>query len=124
MAGDTIFKNKFIMGKPRSENEKLKQICRRCGYQSFWLKIKDIEWSHQFPGQQSVYWRNFPLTHQQLMTFGNGRVVEKSQTGPARSNNSLAASSKKRLREDPAGNKKDGSAAGPSKKQRMEVGAA
>jgi hypothetical protein len=85
LRGDTIFKNKFIPGVTRSESEKLKQICRRCGYQSAWVKIKDIEWSHQFPGQQLVYWHDFPITHQQLMTFGDGRVVEKEQnsaTGP------------------------------------------
>lgn len=117
MAGDTTFKNHFLSGRPRSETEKLKQICRRCGYESAWVKIKDIGWSHQFPGQQPVYWHNYPLTQPQIMTFGNGQVVKKKgpnlETGPGKVPSSQrdspdsragAASKRKRHGEDSEGN--------------------
>jgi hypothetical protein len=69
--GDTTFKTKF--GRERRK-EKLRQICRKCGYKSPWKSVSDITWVH--PITERFFWHDYPVTPVQFMTFAGGSIEE------------------------------------------------
>ena len=51
--------------------EAVRQKCRRCGFVSGWVGLKDITWVHLLPGSRRVYWHDYPVTPKQQMAFGS-----------------------------------------------------
>ena len=63
--GDLTYKN----NDSGTGKEAVRQKCRRCGYVSRWITIKDVDWVHLLPGSRRVYWHDYPVTPAQQMLF-------------------------------------------------------
>jgi hypothetical protein len=74
LPGDTQMKTQFEPGRTK---EKVRLWCRRCDYQSPWIKVESVEWVHPLTNDSSVYWHHFPPTAQQITMFGGGKVKER-----------------------------------------------
>lgn len=65
--GDLFYKSSRS-GTPR---ECLKQKCRRCGFNSDWVLLKDVEWVKPLPGSRRVFWHDYPISPQQQLLFAH-----------------------------------------------------
>jgi hypothetical protein len=72
--GDLTYKTCDV-GTPK---ECIKQKCRRCGYSSAWVAVREISWVHRLPGSRRVFWHNYPVTPQQQMIFAPAADTESS----------------------------------------------
>jgi hypothetical protein len=82
LPGHIRYKNWYPKGSDRRLSEIVRQCCQKCGYKSPWVKTKVIDWAHPFPGQNSIYWHDYPVTPQQLQAFSGGEIG----TPPSRDN--------------------------------------
>ena len=64
--GDLTYKNNHS----GTGKETIRQKCRRCGFVSGWITVKDVSWVHLLPGSRRVYWHDYPVTPHQQMLFG------------------------------------------------------
>lgn len=71
--GDTQIKTSF---EPGRQKEKVRMWCRKCAYQSPWIKVETVNWVHPLPGDKHIYWHNFPATAQQMTMFNGGKVKD------------------------------------------------
>lgn len=61
----------FFKTKSNANNtvEYLRQICRKCGSQSQWVKIPDLTWAHPVSKDRLAYWHNYPIPPANLVIF-------------------------------------------------------